>query len=746
MERFQINRLVRWVNGAIAICLLLFLVAAYRYAWRPLPQTSGTIRAFIHERVEVRRDTLGVPHIRASSEEDALFAQGYVTAQDRLFQMDSLRRLAGGTLSEVVGPAGLSLDEDSRRLRLRRIAEAAYISMDRRDRAVMAAYARGVNAFLQTHLNRLPLEFTLLRYDPQPWSVVDSILIGLHMFRTLTSSWRLDLEKRSMLAAGDAAKVNYLFSPRAGGDVQPGSNNWVLSGAHTASGKPLLSNDMHLEWSLPSVWYMVHLQAPGLDVAGVSLPGVPAVIVGHNQRIAWGVTNLEYDVQDLYLEQLDDRTGRYRFRGQVEQARGEREIIRVKGTSPTELFTWVTRHGPVLVAEGKDRMALRWAASEPGTVDFPFLGIDKASNWQEFTAALTRFRGPAQNFVYADVDGNIGYRAAGNLPIRRGFSGDVPLDGASGNFEWDGFIPFNDLPSAFNPPSGILVTANQNVFPAHFPYPAYGRFAAPYRARQIRDLLASRQNWRAEDLLAVQKDVYSGFSLFLARALVAAYERRKAHNPSLEEAIALLRSWNGQMEKTQAAPLIVTLTYQHLRRAVADSAAPGKGLIYDYPLSASVIEELLRTRPSGWFTDYDQTLLRCLSDGVEEGKRVYGRKVARWRWGSYLLLTIRNPVLHQMPLIGSYFDIGPVPMSGSTTSVKQTTTRLGPSMRMDADLGDWDRSLLSIPIGQSGQILSPHYRDEWRRYYNGESFPMQYRKIDAKDVLEMLPQLSRKKE
>jgi penicillin amidase len=739
MEQHLINRVLRYVNWVIGMLLVLAAMAVWRFAWRPLPQTSGRVRAFLRQRVEIARDVLGVPHIRAASEEDALFAQGYVTAQDRLFQMDGMRRLAAGTLSEIIGPAGLRSDEEARRLRLRRIAEDAYVSMSAKDRAVLAAYARGVNAFIQDNLQRLPLEFSLLRYDPQPWSVVDTVLIGLHMFRTLTSTWREDLVKRSLLAAGDPAKVNFLYSPRAGGDVQAGSNNWVIGGAHTASGKPLLANDMHLEWSLPGAWYMVHLQAPGLNVSGVSLPGAPSVIVGHNERIAWGLTNLEFDVQDLYLEKFDDRTGRYLFRGQVEQARAEREIIRVTGGQTREVVTWVTRHGPLIVTEGSDRMTLRWVAAGPGQFQFPFPEINRARNWGEFTAALSNYIGPGQNFVYADVDGNIGYHAAGKLPVRRGFSGDVPLDGSSGNYEWDGYVPFDQLPSAFNPPSGIIVTANQNVFPENFPYTVSGHFAAPYRARQIRSLLSARNGWRAGEMLAVQRDVYSGFSHYLARALVAAYENRKARNPSLEDAVALLRAWNGQMDQEQAAPLVVTLAYQHLRRAVAESAAPGKGALYEYPLGSSAIETLLRTRPPGWFPDYDQMLLRCLSDGVEEGARIHGRNVKHWRYGNYLRLTIRNLVVDQLPLLASYFDIGPAPMSGGTTSVKQTTLHMGPSMRMDADLGDWDHSLLNIPIGQSGQILSSHYRDQWDHYYAGSSFPMQFRKIEARQVLEIVP-------
>ncbi len=459
------TRAVRYANYSIALLAVGGIFAGFWLAWRPLPQRSGTLHLPVAQPVAVSFDSIGVPHIRAASFEDALFVQGYVTAQDRLFQMDLLRRLNAGELAEVFGPLAVEADRDARRLRLRRIAENAYGTLAPADRAAFAAYSRGVNAFLSTHLDNLPVEFRLAGYQPRPWSVIDSLLICLNMFRDLTTTWKDEALKRSMLAVGNPAKVNFLFPVRAGAEPQPGSNGWAIAGSRTASGKPLLSNDMHLQMSLPGIWYMAHLQAPGLDVSGVALPGTPGIIVGHNQRIAWGITNLGFDVQDLYIEKIDERTGRYLFRGQPEQARAEREMIRVKGRNPIETTTWITRHGPIFYSDGGVPMALRWVVAEPGMIQYPVLDIDRAQNWQEFTAALARFPGPGSNFVYADVDGNIGYHAAGKLPIRHGYLGDVPVDGASGDYEWDGYIPFDQLPSAFNPPSGIIATANQNPFP-----------------------------------------------------------------------------------------------------------------------------------------------------------------------------------------------------------------------------------------------------------------------------------------
>ena len=738
MPRLPWRQIVRSISLAILIVLMAVVGLVYWYAWRPLPQRSGAIEAGVSQTVSVAFDALGEPHIRAASQDDALFVQGYVTAQDRLWQMDGLRRLAGGDLAEILGPAFLESDRVARRLRLRRVAEADYLNLPAPDRAVLAAFARGVNAFLTTHRDRLPVEFTLLGYQPQPWSAVDSILVALHMIRTLTTTWREELVKRAMLQSGDPKKVNLLFAVRAGNEAQPGSNAWAVTGAHTASGKPLLANDIHLDYGLPGVWYMTHLEAPGLDVVGVALPGAPGVIVGHNQRIAWGITNLQFDVQDLYIEQLNEQTGQYLYRGHMEQARLERELIRVKGQPPVELLVWVTRHGPLFATEGGDRMALRWIAEDPSIFQYPVVEYDRAQNWSQFTTALARFPGPGSNFVYADTEGNIGYHVVGKLPKRRGYDGDVPVDGSSGDFDWDGYIPFDQLPSVLNPSRGIIVSSNQNPFPPDYPYRVNGDFA-PARSKQVLDRLSAHDGWRADQMLAIQTDVYSKPLQFLASQAVTAYGKRNSRDSDLDLAVGLLREWNGQMNKDLAAPFLATLLYQQVRKAVAMSASPQSGAAYDYRLAPNIVEQLLRQRPAGWFRNYDEMLVKALGDAVEEGRRNQGRDLRRWRYGAYWKVTINHPVLHQIPLLGRYFDIGTVSMSGSATTVKQTTRQLAPSMRMDVDLSNWERSLLNVQIGQSGQIFSRHYKDQWEDYYNGRSYPMQFGAVQATSTLEFRP-------
>jgi penicillin amidase len=741
-----VRRILLVVNVLIAIAVIAAGGTFYWIFYRSLPRTSGTLETQVSQPVEVSRDALGVPHIQAKTLEDALYAQGYVTAEDRMWQMDTLRRLSSGELSEVIGVATLETDRESRRLRLRRLAEQIYARLTPSDKANFAAYARGVNGYIESHHGRYGMEFRLLNYDPRPWSTVDSILVALHMFRTLTSDWRTKLIKEQMLRGGEPEKVNYLFPVRSGAeiapgaDVHPGSNAWAVSGTHSASGKPLLSNDMHLEFSLPGIWYMAHLTCPGMNVEGVALPGLPGILAGHNDHIAWGMTNLGFDVQELYVEKIDLRTGRYLFAGKPEQARQEREAITIKGRPREELQLWVTRHGPIFQQFDNRVMALQWTAADPGIFRNIFLDVDRARNWEEFKSALSGFGGPGQNFVYADTDGNIGYHAAGKLPIRRNFYGDVPVEGSTGENEWEGYIPFDQLPQAYNPRNGFIVSANQNPFPPDFPYHVNGNFASHYRSRQILDMLSAGGNkLKPEDGLRIEKDVYSGFSKFLARQLVAAYEKRGATNPLFTDAVRMLKTWDGQMDRDHAEPFIVTLAFQYIRKAVAERASPGGGTLYEIQLSSSVVERLLRERPAGWFADYNELLLRCFADAMEEGQRIQGESPTRWKWGKYMFLDGKHPVGSQIPVVGKYFNIGPAAMSGGATTVKQTTRKLMPSERIDSSVGSWEESIWSLPVGESGNIASFHYSDQWDAYYNGRAFPMQFGKVEVKSKVTFVP-------
>jgi len=738
-----LRRLLRYLNFAIAAFLVAALAAVYWCAWRPLPRASGSVRGPVSARAVIVRDTRGMAHIEAGSLEDVFFLQGYAAAQDRMFQMDLLRRTAAGELAEVAGAAALAADQEARRMRLRRLAEDCAARLTPGDRAMLAAYARGVNHYLDASRGRLPLEFSLLRYDPRPWSVVDSVLVVLSLRNSLERSWRSELRKEEMLAAGDRARVEFLYSLRPGGEARGASNAWAVSGGRTASGLPLLAADPHLEFTMPSLWRLDHLKGPGLNVAGASIPGIPAVMAGHNEHIAWSLASAPFDVQDLYAEKLDAAAGRYVFAGRVEQARLERELVRVRDGAPRTLLIWVTRHGPVLLPEKGRFLSLRWTAAETAGFRLPLIELNRARNWQDFRAALSQSPGPCMNFIYADRAGNIGSQVAGLVPLRVGFDGGVPLDGASGAFEWRGFLPFDQLPSTFNPSSGLVVYANGDPFPQGASAAVPGGFHSPYRERRIRARIESRRNWTAGDMLSIQTDVYSSFSHFLARQVLAACARHGHERPALGPAAEILRRWDGRMEADAAAPMLAELLYQHLRTAIGNRASPGRGLLYQSRSAATAVERLLAERPAGWFDDYDRLLLDCLQDAIDEGRRMQGQDLARWRYGRMNLLHLRNRVAGQLPLVGKYFNAGPQPMSGSSETVNMILREeqlIGPSMRMIIDLGDFDRSQAVLTLGQSGQVLSRHYKDHWRAYIEGRGLPMPFYKVEGKETLVFMPE------
>lgn len=746
----MLTRLVRIINVGLALAVVLIAIAVYWLAIRPLPKTSGEMAAPVGAKAVIRRDGRGVPHIEAASWQDAVFLQGFATAQDRLWQMDSLRRFAGGELAEVFGPGALPIDQRSRRMRMRAMAEANVARLRPEDREALAEYARGVNFYIATHRGNYSLEFALPghAYDPRPWTITDSMLIGLIMFRDLTDNSEYEFNKGVLLGQADPAKVDFLFPSPEGQALSPGSNAWAVSGTHTASGKPLLANDMHLSYGIPSTWHLVHLKTPDLEVSGTALPGVPFVITGHNRQIAWGLTNLGTDVMDLYAEQMDARTGRYLFNGRTEQAQLDREMIGVRGASPVQMDIWVTRHGPVVLNDKGRAFSMRWSAADG--FGYPFLDIARAKNWNEFRQAVSVFWGPAQNFVYADRDGNIGYQAGGRIPIRgdgkTAYQTDSPLDGASGAIEWTGYVPFDQMPSVFNPASGMIATANQNPFPPGYPFPAHGRYDDGYRVQQIRARLQSQSKLAVADMAAIQKDVYSGYDLFLAHQVIAAASKGKA-SASGQEAAEVLRHWDGQMDQNQAAPMVTELLSNRLREALVtdrfnkNAAAQGGGKPAFLPRS-HVTQTLLQNRPPGWVpgNDWDGWLLKHLDAALADGRQKQGSPIAKWKWGQVLQWNFEHPVGKQLPLVSGFFDIGPVPMSGSGTTVKQTTRTLGPSERLVVDFGNLNRSTLEIPVGESGMVASKHYKDQWPAYYVGKSFPMEWDQTKGADTLNVRPQ------
>ena len=534
-----LDRLLKYINTIIGLALILAIGAAYWFAYRPLPSTSGTIEAFVDNPVTITRDSLGTPHIAAGSLEDALFVQGYVTAQDRLWQMDSLRRLAGGELAEIVGAVALESDREARNLRLRRIAEDAYAhDAARRPRRDGRLRARRQRVHRHAPRATCPLEFTLLGYSRGRGASSIRMLVGLHMYRNLTTTWKDEIVKRNMLAGGDAAKVDFLF---------PGAHRG-RSAARARTPGPWrgaygFRQAAALERYAPGVFAARHLvhDAPagaGHECGRRRLPGAPGIIVGHNDRIAWGITNLHFDVQDLYIEKMDDRTGRYLFRGQVEQARAEREMIRVKGAAPVELTVWVTRHGPLLVAErARAADACAGRPRSPACCSFPFLDIDRAQNWQEFTAALGALPGPGLRIscmptwmAISAITRPESCRSGAIMPATCRWTARRANSSGMATFRSSNCRP------SINPPAGLIVTANQNPFPADYPYRGERKLRVPLTARsRSATMLSARNGWQAGgDAGRAERRLFRVQPLPGAVHWWRPTTSGKAHNPGLD--------------------------------------------------------------------------------------------------------------------------------------------------------------------------------------------------------------------
>ena len=792
-----ILRILFWV---VAIVVVVTGSVVWWFIYRPLPQIDGTasLSGLQHE-VTVDRDRWGVPHIRAASVEDLAEAQGYVMAQDRLWQMDLLRRAARGQLSEILGPVTLPIDKQFRTYGFNRAAERDATLLEPEPRKILEAYARGINKFIGQHEKNLPLEFSLLRYKPQPWRPSDTLVISAYMYRTLTDTWERELNRAKVTERAGAERAKDLFSadaamdhfvvgdpnvPNDGSqrsaadsgdeddddDLQPdtvlkaglggsnssatpvaapglstvlsqsvqqffvelpneicqglGSNNWVVSGAHTATGKPLLANDTHLDLWIPPIWYEIHLTAPGWNVKGFALPGAPMVVIGHNDRIAWGFTNSGADVQDLYVETFNPALpDEYRAKGAWTKAQIFDETIRVKGEPDEHFKVTVTRHGPVVLHEGDKAYALRWTATEPGGLANSYTWLGKARNWKEFRDTMKRVWGPGQNAVYADVDGNIGYIMAARVPLRKKGHGEMPVPGDTDDYEWTGYIPFDQLPQALNPETGLIVTANARVVgPNYKPY-LTDRWEEPYRTARIYDLLHDRHDLRPEDMLKVQTDTYSYPHVFLADQLSAAAKTAKPKDPRAQKLIEGLKDWNGIADANSPE-----VSFLHATRWAAIDLLLQPFLGQDTNLyqwrSTTFLQKILTDRPAKWlpaaYKNYDELLAAAADTAVTRlAEQSKSQRMEDWAWKSFNSLNMLHAIGRE-GFLKSFLSITDKPQSGTVYSVRAATRTHGPAMRFVANPANWDESILLIPAGQSGQPGSSHYSDQFSYWYEGK--------------------------
>ena len=808
----------RWLMWLVSIVVLIACGVVWWVVYRPLPQMDGTVRvAGLQKQVTVERDGWGVPHIRASSVQDMVEAEGYVMAQDRLWQMDLLRRAAKGQLSEILGPATLKIDKNFRTLGFDRAAERDAAQLDGETREIMEAYAHGVNRFIEHNINRLPLEFSLLRYKPRPWQPSDTLAISGYMYLTLTNTWeeelarakvteRVGTERAKELFAEGAAMDHFVIGDpdvpndgskgahaKKGGDdddndddddMKPdtvlkaqtsttegnaedrfvdltsaldvsspadmgtpvqellpgvrelfrqtaaeirqglGSNNWVVSGAHTASGKPLLANDTHLELSVPPIWYELHLTAPGWNVKGFTLPGAPMVVIGHNDKIAWGFTNNGADVQDLYIETFNPAVhDEYLVKGAWTKAHTIDEVIKVKGQLDAHFSVVVTRHGPVVQHDGEKAYALRWTATEPGGLANSYNFLGKTKNWEEFRNTMKKVWGPGQNAVYADVQGNIGYIMAARVPIRKKGRGEVPVPGDSDDYEWTGYVPFEQLPQAFNPESGLIVTANARVVgPGYKPY-LTDRWEEPYRTARIYDLLHDKHDLRPEDMLKVQTDTYSYPHVFLSTQLLVAVQTAKPKDARAQQLIDGLKDWNGIADANSPEVPFLEGVRRATLRLILQPYLGDETTLFEWR-STSFLQRTLTNRPANWlpaeYKNYDQLLAAAADLSVAKLAEVTkSERVKDWPWKRFDSLDMLHPIGRE-GLLKKLLSITGKPQSGTGYSVRAANPHEGPAMRFVADLADWDDSILLLPAGESGQLGSSHYTDQFSYWYEGK--------------------------
>ena len=567
----------------------------------------------------------------------------------------------------------------------------------------------------------------------------------------VNSSWRdhppgqdggdIQIEPGNPSPEEQAASVADILPDLAGaGEYHPelvvGSNNWVVSGAHTASGKPLLSNDPHLGHQVPSIWYEAHLRAGDFDVAGVTLAGVPYVILGHNRRIAWGMTNIDPSAADVYVETFNDG-GEYQTADGWRQPERRREIIKVKGRPDVALDVLTTRHGPIiseLIPGESRRLALKWTLYDPHGLTFPFYEIDAAQNWEEFRRALADFAVPGQSVVYANVDGHIGYQATGMVPIRASGDGSVPEPGNDNAHEWTGFVPYDKLPSAYDPPSGILATANGRITPDGYPYLIADEWGPPYRTERIYRVLQSGKKFTPADMLSLQMDIYSELDHFCAQRFVYAVDHAKNASARVRQAAELMRGWDGRMDKSSAAAtLAANARYQLVRLLLEpklgagndDPEHPAGWQQYRWAMWPVWLENVLLRQPQKWlppnYSDYGQLLTAAVEAAVNP-KNSARENLKDWTWGNQNRLRLQHPILGAIPILNRWTGPRPLEQSGSSFCVKAATQRAGPSERMTVDFSNLDNSTLNIVLGQSGNVFSRHYMDQFAAWTEGKTY------------------------
>ena len=784
----------------LAIALIILFAVVGFVAWRtvssPQPKTKGALTLpGLQDEVTVIRDKRGIPHIYASNTHDLFMAQGFVHAQDRFWQMEFWRRIGAGRLSEIFGEGQLDTDRFLRTLGIVPAAQRSYDALDAESQAALQAYAQGVNAYIDQNKNDLPLEFKVLgltgvSFTPEPWEPVDTITWATLMSMDLGGNYKKELKRAQLLDSfgqewmaelmnqsgkeeyptivsqeidwhGLGAAATLASLPDAlllGSGDGIGSNNWVISGDHTDTGMPLLANDPHLSIQMPSIWYEngLHCQtvndACPYDVVGFTFASVPGVVIGHNQRIAWGVTNAGPDVQDLFVERINpENPNQYEVNGQWQDMDVHREAIPVAGQDdPVFVTIRSTRHGPIINdvaygpngdwAYGWQPLALQWTALGTNRLLQSILGINRATDWDSFREALQYWDAPSQNFVYADVDGNIGYQMPGLVPIRAQGDGTLPVPGWNDDYAWTDFIPFDELPTLFNPPEGYILTANNRIVGPDYPYLINKYWLTGYRAQRIKELITSKDILTVDDFKQFHGD---NLNLF-ARDILPELADMPVERPEVAALRDNLQQWDGQMSKDSAQALFFSAFYYHLLpRLFEDELGDSAPRIWD-DNAKQLVEEILAQPDSHWWDNVntpetetrDDILAQAMNDAYDDLIERADKNPDSWRWGALHTATFRNQTLGESGVapIEAIFNRGPVGTGGGDAIINATSwggeeptpfeVVWLPSMRMIVDMADLTRSLTINTTGQSGHPYNKHYDDQMEEWANIQYQPM----------------------
>ncbi|HTX19708.1 MAG TPA: penicillin acylase family protein [Bacteroidota bacterium] len=760
--------------GLVTILILRYLVT------KSFPTVDGELRVpGLLKPVIVERDEYGVPHLFAQNEHDLFFAQGYVHAQDRLWQMDVSRRAGEGRLSEVFGPSTLKFDRLFRTVGMLRIAERIAENLHPESRELLQSYSDGVNAFIASHKGKYPIEFDMLNYEPEPWTPVHSILVARLMAWELNISWYVDLVlgelykdlgeekakeifptypenapvivpkelKGSMLSDNllgliDVDREFRAFDGISGTHI--GSNAWAVSPEKSLSGMAMLANDPHLGFSAPSKWYEIHLAGGRFNVEGVSIPGTPLVVIGRNTHVAWGLTNVMADDADFYLE-MTNSAGEYLFKDTWHPMTTELDTIVVKDSASVILTLKSTHHGPIIndvnpvgSITSQVLVSMRWTGQDLSDEIYALSQIDRAGNWDEFRSGVKEFTVPGQNFVYADDAGNIGYTAGVRLPIRSAQNPTLPMPGWTGEYEWNGFVPYEKLPYLYNPPQHFIATANNKLTNGAFPYHISNLWEPPSRIQRLEELLSTKQKLSAEDFQSIQLDYFSYFAKEMTPYILHAYDSVAVKSADVQTALNYFGNWHYQLSRDDVPTTLFHVYFTHLLRNIFQNKM-GEGLFEKYIFIANIpyrtVPALFRNPDSPWFDDpatprverRDDVIRKSLDEAISELKVTLGGEMKTWRWGLLHTLTFRHPFGSQPPL-GSVFNIGPFPVGGSGTTLNNGEyylaepyqVTLGPSMREIVDFAHPEASRYVIPTGESGQPLNDHYSDQTELWLNGE--------------------------